>query len=75
MTEPTPGIERMDRKMAVRHLQVKMDRIAEELDALPASEMLRAAADMLDEGFPRQWVRSTAERALAKMETGTGAER
>lgn len=67
--KPTPGIENMDPKIARAHFKVRAKMLSREIDSLPPSEMLRAAADLIDQGGERMhgWAKQIAARVIQKL--------
>ncbi len=65
---PTPGIENMDRKMAVRHFNVRLEQIKANIDSLPPAEMFKLAGELLDAGLEAKMAISVARRAIQKLE-------
>lgn len=67
---PTPGIERMERPMAERYFDGRLRQLRDQIEELPPAEMLRLAADMLDQGVELRLALSVAVRAVEKLRFG-----
>ena len=66
-TNPTPGIERMDPRMAARHFGERTRQIMERIDALPPHEMFTLAGELLTSGAEIRLAIAVANRAIDKL--------